>query len=133
MQLVKFNTTDLITTTTKFGTCTRLMSAKEFKAARGLTGNAAKLEYNNYLRMNGKSSTALLAAKLTTGEWIPKIERDTKHTHTVTFLKTASIKDPVSKDAKASADKLKTENEELRKRLEKMEADMEAMISGESK
>lgn len=93
--LVSFNTeAQSVTVTSKFGTTVRLQTAKEFKAAKGLKGQAARKEYNAYLREQGKASTAGLAAALTTGELLVRSYRSSKGSVSVNFMKASAIKDP---------------------------------------
>lgn len=103
---VKFNATgsDLVVKSTKAGDTVRLMTAREFKEARNVKGQEAKKAYNEYLRTNGRASTAALAAALTSGELLVKGYRDGKNAVSVNFVKASSLKDP-------DADKGKTVDE----------------------
>ena len=46
----------------------RLMTASEFKKAKGIKGSEAKRQYSGYLELNGKGNTADFAALCTTGK-----------------------------------------------------------------
>ena len=74
----------------------RLMTAKEFKTAKGLTGQAAKKAYNDYLREQGKANTAGLAAAMTSGELLVKGYQAGKNGLRVSFAYASKLKDPKS-------------------------------------
>ena len=99
MQLVSFSTTDIVKSqNSRTGSVTvRLMSAKEFKTARGLSGQEGKRQYNDYLREQGKANTAGLAAAMSTGELLVKRFQSTKNGCSVGFVKRDSIRDPKQK------------------------------------
>jgi hypothetical protein len=82
-------------------TTLRLLTAKEFKTARGLKGNAASVAYNAYIREHGLANTAGLAAALTSGELLVRSARDSSKSLNVSFVKKSAIKDPAVKSAPA--------------------------------
>lgn len=96
MQLVQFNqSANVVTTTSKFGTTVRLQSAKEYKGAHGLKGQAGRKAYNDYLREQGKASTVALVTALAQGTLLVRSARDSKSSVGVNFIKASAIKDPV--------------------------------------
>lgn len=97
--LVQFgSSSDVVTKQSKTGgTTVRLLTAKEFKTARGLKGNEASREYNAYLREQGRANTAGLAAAMSTGQLLVKRLTGTKNGCTVGFVFADGLKDPKAK------------------------------------
>jgi hypothetical protein len=96
MKLVKLNTVDRnghklvpVQTSTKSGTTNRLLTAKEFKDATGLKGNAASAAYNNYIRAGAPNAIGDLVRRVANGELAPVSERDSSKSVTVRFVKMA--------------------------------------------
>lgn len=94
-----------VTTTKKSGTTVRLMTAKEYKHAKGLKGQAGRRAYNAYLLEQGKANTAGLAAALTSGELLIKSWRNGKNAGTIGYVKRSSIV-PAAEEAKTFASTL---------------------------
>lgn len=96
--LIQFGT-DALTVTLENAkqksTTVRLLTAKEFKDAKGLKGQEARKAYNDYLRTHGGANTAGLAAAMSSGELLVKSAKDYRGSLTVSFIKKSAIKDPV--------------------------------------
>jgi hypothetical protein len=93
--LVQFGqSASVVTTSNKWGTTVRLMTAKEFKTAKGIKGQDARRQYNDYIKEHGKANTAALAAALTSGELLVRSARDSKSSVGVNFIKASSLKAP---------------------------------------
>lgn len=103
-------------------TTVRLLTAKEFKGARGLKGNEASRAYNAYIREHGLANTAGLAAALTSGDLLVRSARDSAKSLNVSFVKKSAIKDPVAKVAEAVPAAVLDENAKLRALLKSLGA-----------
>jgi hypothetical protein len=104
MQLVKFNSSDIITTANDkmHKTGVRLMRISEFKKAKGLKGNEATVAYNKYVLENGAVSGAAVAAELIAGRiLLTGADCYDSGKGVLRFVRKDSIKDPVAKEPKA--------------------------------